>query len=227
MTSLDLVPLAAAARMLGVGAEQVRRYVGRGVLPADKIGGVWLTSAAHVRGLRSCPPRAGRPLSPAAAWRSIADGEIDIDDPWRHGNRGRVSRWAGTAAMISDLLCRRGVVVSGVHAARAHGALLDPAVSEAHVYLPSALLRPAASGRRRPWEGFVPSGLGMLVVRALDRPEWSLLVSIAVDAADPEALGFGAAHTLYAPPAVAALDLAASPHAREQDVAVDMAGRAR
>ena len=228
MISPELVPLAAAAQILDVGPEQVRRYVERGLLPAVKFGNVWLTSAAHVRGLRSGPPRVGRPLSPAVAWQSIVAGEIDVGDPWRHCNRGRISRWAGTPAMIDDLLCHRDLVVSGVHAARVHGALLDPAADEAHVYLPSALRQTAAVDQPEwPLEGFVRSGLGQVVALTLDQPEWNLLLSIASVAACPDALGFGAPHTLYAPPAVAALDLAVSPHAREQDVAVDMAGRAR
>ena len=224
MTTLDLVPLATAAQILDVGPEQVRRYIVRGLLPADKVGNLWLTSAAHVRSLRFGAPRRGRPLSPTAAWQSIIAGNIDIDDPWRHSNRGRISRWSGTAAMLDELLCHSDVVVSGIHAARAHGAFLDPLPDEAQVYLPTALTQPPAHDHQSPLEGFVPSGLGQLVVRSVDQPSWSQLLSIAHPADDPDALPYGSPHTLYASPAVAALDLAVSPHAREQDVAVAMTG---
>ena len=226
MTNLDLVPLATAAQILDIGPEQVRRYIERGLLPAAKVGNVWLTSAAHVRGLRFGTPRRGRPLSPAAAWQSIIAADVDIDDPWRHVNRGRISRWAGTPAMIDELLCRSDIVVSGVHAARAHGALLDPLPDEAQVYA-AASPDPSSGEIRGALEGFVPSGLGQLVVRSTDQSAWPLLVSVASPAVDPDVLAHGSPHTLYAPPAAVALDLAVSPHAREQDVAAAMTGLRR
>ena len=46
-----MVSLADAARVLGVGAEQVRRYVRRGLLPAVKIAHVWVLPAADVYAL--------------------------------------------------------------------------------------------------------------------------------------------------------------------------------
>lgn len=217
MAFADLVPLRTAAEMLGVGPEQVRRYVQRGLLPADKIGSVWLVSTAHVTGLRCGQPRRGRPLSSGAAWKAILAGDVDIDDPWRHINRGVITRWVGTPAMIADLLCRADVVVSGVHAAYArHGALLDPLADEAQIYAD-------AHSASDPVRGFVRSGAGSLIVRTVDPAGWELLMSAARSSDDPSTRAFGSPHTLYAPAAAVALDLAISPHAREQDIAVALA----
>ena len=223
MPSADLVPLAVAAGILGVGSEQVRRYVQRGILPADKIGSVWLTSAAHARALRFAPPRRGRPLAAEAAWESIIGGDIDIDDPWRHVNRGRLTRWAATAGAVADLVCRHDVIVSGVHAARRHGALLDPAPDEAQVYVAESVLRRADGTGDGLLAGLVRFGLGTVVVRAVPAASWdrALEASLCADAAPR--LPFGSPLTRYALPAAVALDLAVSPHAREQSVAAALA----
>ena len=217
MAFADLLPLSAAAEMLGVGPEQVRRYVQRGLLPADKIGRMWLVPAAHVTGLRCGQPRRGRPLSSGAAWKAILAGDVDVDDPWRHSNRGAITRWVGTPAMIADLLLRTDIVVSGVHAARArHGALLDPLAEEAQIYAD-------AHAGTDPLRGFVRSGTGSLIVRAVAPAGWQLLLSAARPSDDPSTLAFGSPHTLYAPAAAVALDLAISPHPREQDLAAALA----
>lgn len=209
----DLVPLRDAARILGVGAEQVRRYVHRGILPAEKIGNVWLTDAAHVRGLRFAPPRCGRPLAPQAAWASILAGGIDIDDPWRHANRGEVTRWHATAGQIDNLLRHPEVIVSGVHAAQVHGALLDPAPDEAQIYVSAA----SNADHIRPLAELTSSGFGSLLVRRVDSATWPQLHEAAAPAPDPNRLQFGSPATRYAPPPLVALDLAVSPHPREQD----------
>lgn len=209
----DLVPLRDAARILGVGAEQVRRYVHRGILPAEKIGNVWLTGAAHVRGLRFAPPRCGRPLAPQAAWASILVGDIDIDDPWRHANRGEITRWHANGDQVADLLRRPDVIVSGVHAAQVHGALLDPVPDEAQVYVTAA----TDAGGAELLEGLTRSGFGSLLVRCVDPAAWPQLREAATLAPDPGRLQFGSSATRYAPPPLVALDLAVSPHPREQD----------
>ena len=209
----DLVPLRDAARMLGVGAEQVRRYVHRGILPAEKIGNVWLTGAAHVRGLRFAPPRSGRPLAPRVAWASILAGDIDVDDPWRFANRGEITRWRAAADQVAEVVRRRDVVVSGVHAAQVHGALLDPAPDEAQIYVPADV----DAGRFGLLTGLARSGFGSLLVRHVDPAAWPQLQAAAEPAPDPGRLRFGSPSTRYAPQPLVALDLAVSPHPREQD----------
>ena len=221
MAAVDLVPLSTAAEMLDIGPEQVRRYVKRGLLPADKVGSMWLIPTAHVHGLRNGQPRRGRPLSSGAAWAAIVAGDIDLDDPWRYVNRGSIARWVGTAAMIADLLCRTDIVVGGLHAARAvHGALLDPAADEAQVYM-------AVQSGTDLLRGFVPSGVGDLIVRSVEPAGWERLLSAARRPSAQDALAFGSSRTLYAPAAAVALDLATSPYAREQDIAAALAGTLR
>lgn len=211
----DFVPLRDAARILGVGAEQVRRYVHRGILPAEKIGNVWLTDAAHVRGLRFAPPRSGRPLAPQAAWASILAGNIDIDDPWRHANRGEITRWHAATDQIADLLCHPDVIVSGVHAAQVRGALLDPVPDEAQIYVAAT----TDADRTGSLDGLTRSGFGSLLVRCVDPSAWPQLHAASSPAPDPDRLQFGSPATRYAPPPLVALDLAVSPHPREQDQA--------
>ncbi len=224
MSPVDMVPLSAAAAILDVGAEQIRRYIRRGLLPADKVGAVWLTPAAHVRALQFGPPRPGRPLTAPAAWESIRDGDIDIDDPWRHANRGEISRWTGTPGAIADLLCRHDVVVSGVHAAHVHGALLDPLPDEAQIYVAQPALSeyPECAGVGG-LPGLVRSGLGAVVVRAVPAAAWPQAVAVSRHAEEPARLPFGSPLTRYVSCAAVALDLAVSPHPREQDVAAALA----
>ena len=121
-----MVSLADAARVLGVGAEQVRRYVRRGLLPAVKIAHVWVLPAADVYALAEAPLRIGRPLAPAAAWRSIIAGDIDLNDPHRYANRGTVSRYSAGTGMITDLLANPDVVVRGAHEAPSYADMLPP-----------------------------------------------------------------------------------------------------
>lgn len=56
-----MMSLAEAGRVLGIGAEQVRRYLHRGLLPAAKIANVWVLPAAEVHALAEAPPRGGPP----------------------------------------------------------------------------------------------------------------------------------------------------------------------
>lgn len=208
MSSTGFMTLAEAGTVLGVGVEQVRRYIHRGLLPAAKTANIWLVPAEQVRGFKHCRPRRGRPLSERVAWEQILAGRVDLDDPHRYDSRGAVSRWHATPGMVADLLDRGDIVVGGSRAAKTHGALLDPPADAAHVYVAEAsITRPDSADS--PVCGFTPDRLGPVVVRAVTGGSWRLLR----DASRPA----GAA--LHAPPAVAALDLATSPHPREQHAA--------
>ena len=87
-----MLSLAEASRVLGVGPEQVRRYLHRGLLPAAKIANAWVLPAAEVHALAEAPPRGGRPLSQAAAWRNILGGSVDFGRPGRSRTRRRARR---------------------------------------------------------------------------------------------------------------------------------------
>ena len=215
----DLVPLRVAAEMLGVGVEQVRRYIQRGVLPGDKFGSVWLTSAAHVRALEFAPPRAGRPLTADAAWDAILAGDIDLNDPWRYANRGRLSRWAASWGAVGDLVCRSDIIVSGVHAARVFGALMDPAPKEAHVYVPESALQRTRDDLNGALSCLVPYGFGTVQVHAVPDSSWDRVVAACPRVDEYAAPRWATANTRYVPKSAVALDLVVSPYAREQDIA--------
>ena len=217
VNTTGFMTLAEASAALGVGVEQVRRYIHRGLLPATKMASTWLVPATHVRGFQHSRPRRGRPLGQRTAWEHILAGRVDLDDPYRYDSRGVVSRWHATPGMVTDLLNRGDVVVGGVHAAKAHGALLDPFFDAAHVYVAEAAIAdPASDGA--PTCGFIADRLGPVVVRAVVGEAWQLLRAASCTT--------GAA-ALHAPAAVAALDLATSPHPREQHAAETILGPPR
>lgn len=218
MASAGFVTLGEAGRLLGVGSEQVRRYVNRGLLPATKIANVWVLPAAYVDAFGAGVPRDGRPLSQRAAWECIISGGINLDDPHRYINRGDVSRWSGTPGAVAELVARDDIVLSGIHAAQAYGALLDPLPTEAQVYVgPSS---PAIS----PTELLVGAGLaidplGAVVVRSVVAESWDLLQAVSLPFGERRH-NFGIPPSaLCAPIPAVAVDLVLSPHARERYVA--------
>ena len=210
-----MLSLTEAGNLLGVGPEQVRRYLHRGLLPAAKIANAWVLPASEVHALAEAPPRGGRPLSQAAAWRSILAGSVDFDDPCRYANRGGLARYSGGAGMVTALLGCSDVVVSGMHAAGAYVDLLDPLPDEAQVYIEDGWQERAAS--RHPMRGLAADPLGRVLVRALSPDNWHTL------RAHSAAVGLlqrqGSEVPLVAPAAAVALDLCVSPHPREQRVA--------
>ena len=210
-----MLSLAEASRVLGVGPEQVRRYLHRGLLPASKIANAWVLPAAEVHALAGAPPRGGRPLSQAAAWRGILTGDVDFDDPCRYANRGVLGRYSGGAGMVRALLNSAETVVSGMHAAAVYVDVLDPLPDEAHLYIEEGW-----SGRvddRHPMRGLAADPLGRVLVRALSPDNWRILRAHCTAGGLPQRPGREA--PLLAPAAAVALDLCASPHPREQRVA--------
>ena len=206
--------LAEAGRVLGVGAEQVRRYLHRGLLPAARIANAWLLPAGEVHALAESPPRGGRPLSEAAAWRDIFAESIDFDDPHRYVNRGALGRYSAGSGMVSALLASPDVAVSGMHAAANYVDMLDPLADEAHFYIEQNWQQRLA--HPHPMHGLASNQLGRVLVRSVSGDSWRLLqarsVAGAIRLADN---GAG----VIAPAAVVALDLCVSPHPREQRVA--------
>ena len=215
MASTGFVTLAEAGSLLGVGGEQVRRYVARGLLPATKIANAWVLPAAHVDAFRAGVPRDGRPLSQRAAWDCIVSGDIDLDDPHRYINRGDLSRWKGTSGTITDLIARDDVVVSGIHAALVYGALLDPLPTEAQLYVEPQSPVISGSGLLA-GIGLVPDPLGTVIVRSVGAESWNMLRTASSPCGEATRNPGLPPSALYAPPAAVALDLALSPHPRER-----------
>lgn len=217
MISGGAMAVTEAARVLGVGPEQVRRYIIRGLLPAVKIAHCWVLSAADVHALAEAPPRAGRPLAHAAAWRSIIAGDIDLTDPHRYANRGTLSRYSAGTPMVAALLANPDVVVSGAHAAPAYVNMLAPLADEAHIYINAGARLDDIPAAR----GLAADPVGRVQLRAVSPECWDGLRARSVRAADTHpALPAGA---LCAPAAAVVLDLWCSPHPREQRLAEQIA----
>lgn len=210
----EMMSLAEASHVLGVGAEQVRRYLHRGLLPAMRVANAWLLPAGEVHALAAAPPRGGRPLSKAAAWRDILAGSIDFDDPHRYVNRGALGRYSAGPPMLSALLASPDVAVSGMHAAAAYVDMLDPLADEAHVYIEQDWQQRLE--HPHPMHGLAEDPLGRVLVRSVSADAWRMLQARSVAGAVRRADG-GAGQV--APAAVVALDLCVSPHPREQRVA--------
>ena len=218
MPLAGLFTLKEAGEHLGVSSERVRRYVQRGLLPGGKLANTWLLPAKHVLAFKGCLPRGGRPLSQRAAWECLIAGDIDLDDPHRYMNRGLLSRWAATSGAIVDLLLRDDIVLSGMHAAVAYGALLDPLPTEAQVYieLPSPDTR---ASELLSTMGMVPNPIGNVIARSVAAEPWGLLKA-ASSAFGDRKYSFGVPPSARcAPRSAVAVDLVLSPHARERDVA--------
>ena len=217
MAGIGMVSLVEAARVLGVGAEQVRRYIACGLLPAAKIAHVWVLPAADVYALAEAPPRTGRPLAQETAWRIIIGGDIDLEDPHRYTKWGSMRRYTAGTGMIADLLANPDVVVSGAHAAPSYVDLLAPLADEAQVYISAGgLLDDTAAA-----SGLAAYPLGRVQLRAVSSACWDVLRARSVPAAVPHpTLPAG---MLCAPPAAVVLDLWCSPHPREQRLAEEIA----
>ena len=221
MASAGFVTLDEAGRLLGVGSEQVRRYVARGLLPAMKFANAWVLPVAHVDAFGAGVPREGRPLSQRAAWECVISGQIDLDDPHRYIKRGDLSRWTGTPGVVTDLVARDDIVLSGVHAALVYGALLDPLPTEAQVYV--GPLSPAISpSELLAGAGLALDPLGTVVVRSVGPESWDVLQTASIPFGE-QRHNFGIPPSaLCAPMPAVAVDLVLSPHPRERYVADQM-----
>lgn len=182
----DALPVADAARALGLSAQRVRALVDAGALPGRKVAGSWLVDRAAVDRRVREPKLAGRPFSPGQAWGLIA--LISGDDPtWLDAsNRSRLRRRLrkqdlrdvipslvrrgsriGLRAHASDLAriqAEPDVVRSGVSAAPDHGLeIVAPGVLEA--YLPARRWSPLERRYR-----LQPSADPNLILHVIDGP---------------------------------------------------------
>lgn len=152
----DALPVADAARALGLSAQRVRALLDDGALPGRKVAGRWLVDRSAVDRRVREPKLAGRPFSPAQAWGLIALAEGD-DPKWldashrsrlrrqlrEHDLRDvipslvRRGRRIGLRAHASDLArieAEPDVVRSGVSAASDYGLeIVAPGVLEAYI----------------------------------------------------------------------------------------------
>jgi excisionase family DNA binding protein len=133
--------VAEAALRLEVTANDVRRLVDAGELPAAKVGRQWLIPAEAVEHRRELGPRKGRRLSPASAWGVLFLAD-DKDAPWlspdarwrargrlaQHSvadqrdrliNRGRPSHYRAHPSMLSRIRQDHALMLTGVSAASA------------------------------------------------------------------------------------------------------------
>jgi excisionase family DNA binding protein len=218
---LDLLPVAAAADQLGVNPSRVRALIASGVLPAEKVGGVWLVDRSGVAGRNRQQVSAGRPLSPSNAWALLlaASGEdlppvLEASERWRirqalknyglEAVRPRLARRAEPASYwalpgeLRALRDRADLVLSGPSAAAEYG--LGLVGSDAlDAYLPAGLL--ASLQREHALEG-TSGPEANVVLRAVPGDAWLLAgrrfaprAAVAIDLssyADPRAARIGA-----------------------------------
>jgi excisionase family DNA binding protein len=78
---VEWLSAAQAAGELGVSKQRVRRLAQAGLLPAERLGSVWLVSAAAVRDRARAIPVAGRPLSAPMAWAVVMVVDAALRDP--------------------------------------------------------------------------------------------------------------------------------------------------
>lgn len=182
----DALPVADAARKLGLSVQRVRALLGDGELRGQKVGGRWLVDRTAVDRRIRDSRLTGRPYSPAHAWGLIALAEGN-DPRWLDAsNRSRLRRQLRDQDLqdVIPFLARRGhrlalrahasdlrrieaepdVVRSGVSAASEHGLeIVAPGVLEA--YVPVGRLSPLERRYR-----LKPSADPNLILHVIDGP---------------------------------------------------------
>lgn len=158
---LDLLSVQDAANALDLSPNRVRALVGRGQLPASKIGGRWLLERAAVEARRREAHASGRPFEPHNAWAllRLASGQpVETIDPsvrsrlrrallveGLNGLRPRLLRRAESRFFsahpgeVAHLVADPALVKSGISAAASYGIDLVSG-SEADGYLAAELL---------------------------------------------------------------------------------------
>ncbi len=210
-----------AATRLGVSAQEVRRLVRAGTLPAERVGRTLVLSEEAVDERARLSVRAGRVLSPATAWATLWElsgeraGWLDRSgrsrlrarlqrsdaDELVAATRGRADRLGLRVlpAYRDRVLAADGVVVSGIGAAEAVGADIVAADAPAELYCGSETL----DALRR--------DLGLS-----DRGEPNLVVRI------PRFGGLPLTGRSHMPAAVVAVDLAESADVRTRRAGLDL-----
>ncbi len=152
----DALPVADAARFLGLSPQRIRALVAEGNLPGQKVAGRWLVERSAVERRLRDPRLSGRPYSSAHAWGLIALAEGE-PAPWLDASnrsrlrrllrehdlqdilpalvrRGRRLKLRAHASDLPRIEAEPGVVRSGASAALEHGLeIVAPGVLEAYV----------------------------------------------------------------------------------------------
>lgn len=170
----ELVPLAAAADLLGVSVERVRQLVVGGQLPGQRFANVWVVPKDAIAARRHSPGVRGRPLGPRRAWQELVAGPIDLQRPGKYQRRANVVRCQMSRADSESLPEMVGALRSGARAAIDLGAELaqDDGVD---LYL-SAKSFHGLEARI----AFVPDAAGRVVLRVVDDDAWNLIPDGAV-----------------------------------------------
>ncbi len=201
----DLIPLRAAADMLGISPERVRQLVVDGRLPGLRFGNSWAVPRSEVLARRNRGVWGGRPLGPLEAWRQLLAAQVNLEEPGRYGSRSRIERCQVSAADLDYLLHSHPVMEGGVPAAIDYGALLFDADSR-DIYLSESLRQQIDSEM-----AIVMDPLGPVRLHIVNDDAWALLSNAQA------ALRQG--RSCIAPKSAVALDLVESPEARIREAA--------
>jgi excisionase family DNA binding protein len=218
---VELLPVSAAADVLGVNQSRVRALIASGVLDAEKVGGVWLVDRTSIASRNREQASAGRPLSPANAWALLhaASGEelpsgLESSARWRvrralesyglNALRPRLARRAESSSYwalpgeLRALRDRDDLVLSGPSAAGAYdlGLVGSNAID---AYVPARL---ASSLRHEHALEAMSGPESNVILRVVPNNAWLLdgrrfapIAKVAVDLcsyADPRAARVGA-----------------------------------
>jgi hypothetical protein len=220
------VPVAEAARALGISDRRIRAMVRTGVLRGRRFAGRWIIHGADVERRGHEGSRPGRPLSPLNAWALLQRLSSGAWPPLPAWERSRLQRKLGRRSVLSLADELRG------RAQREHFRA-DPRILE-RLLGDHALVRSGVSAAseyhidvRAPGvvEGYVPRDrLGDLVYRYALRPADPGDANVILRSVDPRVLLPG---ERIAPAAAVALDLLESPDPRSRRAGRELARRTR
>lgn len=241
---MDWLSAAQAAGELGVSEQHVRRLARAGSLPAERLGGVWLVSAAAVRDRARALPVSGRPLSAPMAWAVLMVVDAALHNP-HDSNEVHLQHALEHIADRSDRhRLRSWVAVAPAPDRWAHW--LARRASRRRVWVhPGVLDRLVADERLRPGGGFAAAARGAGIAAGpprrfyVDEDDADAVIAdyraridaegeveLMVVPRDVPAV-FRPAAGEPVPLAIALVDLLDSADAREQHVAGEMLDRAR
>ena len=241
---MEWLSAAEAAGELGVSERQVRRLAQAGLLPAQRLGDVWLVNAFAVRDRARIVPVSGRPLSAPMAWAVLMVVDSALHDP-RGSNELHLQHALKHIADRSNRHRLRSRVAAAPAQERWAHWLARRATRRRVWVHPGVLDRIVADPRLRPGGGFAAAARGAGI--AAGPPRRFYVDDHDVDAVlddykarldtegDIELMVITSdVPAAFLPPAsepvplpVALTDLLDSADAREQHVATEQLGRAR
>jgi excisionase family DNA binding protein len=157
---MEWLSAADAASELGVSGRHVRRLAQAGLMPAERLGDVWLMSAAAVRERVRGIPSAGRPLSAPMAWAVLMVADAALRNPNEPPTRELLQRPLNEVLDRKARYRLRGLIVTAPPPDRwAHW--LARRASSYRVWVhPGVLDRLVADARLRPAGGFAAAARG-------------------------------------------------------------------